>query len=104
MTVAVAAMTLASAFALYVVNFDVRALEQKVLARERALDRAEADIAVLAAERAHLARPERIEPHARALGFVPLQREQKVRLDQLGSGAAARPPLQLGAAGGAPRP
>ena len=45
-------------------------------AQERAIDKARSDIAVLKAERAHLARPERIEPLARALGLGPATEQQ----------------------------
>ena len=64
-------LALASAFLLYGLNYDTRRLEQQVQALERQADKARGDIAVLKAERAHLARPERIEPLARALGLVP---------------------------------
>lgn len=80
---------LASAFALYAINYDVRGLDQRVLAEERAVEKAHADIAVLRAERAHLARPERIEPLARALGMAPATREQMVRPEDLARPFAA---------------
>ena len=54
--------TLASAVALYAVKNDTRRLETRVAAQERALERARSDVAVLTAERAHLSRPERLEP------------------------------------------
>ncbi len=41
-------------------------------AQERALEQAENDVTVLTAERAHLARPERLEPLARLLGLAPI--------------------------------
>lgn len=65
-------LALASAFLLYGLNYDTRLIEQRLSEREQAAERARADIAVLRAERAHLARPERIEPMARAQGLVPL--------------------------------
>jgi cell division protein FtsL len=64
-------VTLASAFLLYGLSYDTRLLEQRLRAQERAIDKARSDIAVLKAERAHLGRPERIEPLARALGLRP---------------------------------
>jgi cell division protein FtsL len=70
------ASTLGSAFALYAINFDTRRLEAEVQSKERALERAESDIAVLEAERAFLARPERIESAARALGLAPASARQ----------------------------
>ena len=50
-------------------------------AQERALDRAENDVTVLLAERAHLARPARLEPLARAIGLAPITAGQYLRLD-----------------------
>ena len=66
--------TLASAVALYAIKHDTRRLEVRVLAQERALERAENDVTVLTAERAHLARPARLEVLARAIGIVPHRR------------------------------
>ena len=40
-------------------------------AQERALEKAESDVTVLTAERAHLARPARLEPLARLLASPP---------------------------------
>lgn len=70
------AVMLASAFLLYSSNYDTRQLEKRVEEQERAIDKARSDIAVLKAERAHLARPERIEPLARAIGLVPASEGQ----------------------------
>ena len=64
--------TLASAFALYAVKYDTRRLEARVQAQERALEKAESDVTILVAERAHLARPERLEPLARLIGLAPI--------------------------------
>lgn len=69
-------LMLASAFALYAVNYETRKLETAVATREKAIGKAEKDIAILKAERAHLARPERIGKAARDLGLVPARREQ----------------------------
>lgn len=69
-------LTLASAFLLYSLNYETRKLEAKVRAQEAVADTLRGDIAVLKAERAHLARPDRIEPLARAQGLRPLARHQ----------------------------
>jgi cell division protein FtsL len=74
----VMALTLASAFLLYGINYDTRMMDQRLQDKERAIERARGDIAVLKAERAHLARPERIEPLARAQGLVPASERQLV--------------------------
>ncbi|MEE8297597.1 MAG: cell division protein FtsL [Hyphomicrobium sp.] len=70
------AIALTSAFALYGINYDTRQLERRVQAKERAIKIARRDIAVLKAERAHLGRPERIEPLARAQGLRPATERQ----------------------------
>jgi hypothetical protein len=80
--------TLASAIALYAVKNDTRRLETRVLAQERALERAKSDVTVLRAERAHLARPERLEAWARALGLVPIAAGQYLGLEPVGSDPA----------------
>jgi hypothetical protein len=49
-------LALSSAFLLYGLNYDTRLIEANLHAREREAERARADIAVLRAERAHLAR------------------------------------------------
>jgi cell division protein FtsL len=72
--------TLAAAFALYAVKYDTRRLEVRVHAQERALEKAESDVTVLKAERAHLARPERLEPLARLIGLAPIASTQYERL------------------------
>jgi cell division protein FtsL len=69
-------LTLASAFVLYSSNYDTRQLEARVEQQERVIEKARGDIAVLKAERAHLGRPERIEPLARALGLGPASEQQ----------------------------
>jgi cell division protein FtsL len=72
------ALTLASAFVLYGINYDTRLMDQRLQEKERAIEKARGDIAVLKAERAHLARPERIEALARAQGLVPASERQLV--------------------------
>jgi cell division protein FtsL len=73
--------TLAAAFALYSVKYDTRRLEARVQAQERALEKAESDVTVLTAERAHLSRPERLEPLARLIGLSPITSSQYLRVD-----------------------
>jgi hypothetical protein len=73
--------TLASAVALYAIKNDTRRLEVRVLAQERALERAHNDVTVLTAERAYLSRPARLEVLARAIGMSPITAEQYLRLD-----------------------
>jgi cell division protein FtsL len=92
------AVTLASAVGLYAIKYDTRRLESKVQGLERALEKAENDVTVLMAERAFLARPERLEPLARALGLAPITGRQYLWAD--GSRAS---PLQRGE-GGLPSP
>ena len=70
------ALAVASAFLLYGINYDTRLSESRVQGEERAIDEARNDIAVLKAERAHLGRPERIEPIARAQGLRPAAEQQ----------------------------
>lgn len=76
LTLASACFALASAFFLYGLTYDTRLIEQRMLAAERTAERTRSDIAVLRAERAHLARPERIEPFARAMGLRPTEADQ----------------------------
>jgi cell division protein FtsL len=86
LNIAAALLALASAFLLYGLNYDTRMIEGRLSQREREAERARADIAVLRAERAHLARPERIEPIARKLGLEPLSARHLLP----GSGVASR--------------
>lgn len=74
-------MTLASAFLLYGLNYDTRLLANEVRSKEALAEKARSDIAVYKAERAHLARPERIEPLARAQGLKPATDKQFARDD-----------------------
>lgn len=76
LTVSAAFLAISSAFLLYGLSYDTRQLEARVAAQERQADRARSDISVLKAERAHLARPDRIEPLARVQGLVPLTDRQ----------------------------
>jgi cell division protein FtsL len=78
LTFAAALLALSTAFLLYAVNYDARRIEAELQRRERVAERLRGDIAILKAERAHLARPARIEPLARAQGLVPLTAAQLV--------------------------
>jgi cell division protein FtsL len=84
-------ITLTSVFALYAIKYDTRQLEVKVQAQERALEKAQNDVTVLRAERAHLSRPERLEPLARALGLAPLRAQQYLRVTAGEQDPAAQP-------------
>ncbi len=78
LSVAAMALTIASAFGLYQIKYDTQQLEAKVQAGERAIEKMEGDIAVLKAEKAYLARPERIEALARKQGLAPIGEHQYV--------------------------
>ncbi|MEZ5816009.1 MAG: cell division protein FtsL [Hyphomicrobiaceae bacterium] len=71
--------TVLAATWLYALKHDTRRLEAEVHAKERAIEKAESDIAALKAERAWLGRPERIDDLARAQGLEPIRPEQYVR-------------------------
>ncbi|MGB3719759.1 MAG: cell division protein FtsL [Proteobacteria bacterium] len=75
-----AAAAIVSAVLLYAVSYDTRHWISIVQSQERQIERLRSDIAVLKAELAYLARPERIEPAARSLGFVPAAGDQYVDL------------------------
>lgn len=74
--VAAVLLAVASAFVLYAVTYETRRLEQHVAAQARAIEKTRLDIAVLRAERAYLARPERIEEMARKIGLGPIEPRQ----------------------------
>lgn len=78
-TISAVFMAISSAFLLYGLSYDTRLYEARVAAQERNAERARADIAILKAERAHLTRPERIEPLARAHGLLPATARQFAR-------------------------
>ena len=84
-------LTIASAFILYSSNYDTRLFEARVAEQERAIDKARSDISVLKAERAHLGRPERIEPLARALGLGPATEQQLAATPEDALARAAAP-------------
>ncbi len=79
-------LTLTSAYVLYSEGTATRRLEAQVQASERERERLETDIAVLRAERAHLSRPARIEPAARALGMRMPEPGEHISLELLLSG------------------
>ena len=79
LTLIAAALALASAFFLYGTSYETRQLEARVNTQERVADEARSDIAILKAERAHLGRPDRIEPLARAQGLIPAGEGQIAR-------------------------
>jgi cell division protein FtsL len=94
--------TFTATVALYAITYDTRRLEAKVQAQERALERAERDVNVLRAERAHLARPERLEPLARELGLAPIESGQYLRLAPLPQADSPADPSLQGAAASTP--
>lgn len=67
---------------LYGLKYETRRIETRVQRLERAAEKAEADIAVLKAERAYLARPERIEKLARLQGLEPVREHQYLRIGE----------------------
>jgi cell division protein FtsL len=74
-------LTLVGVVALYAIKYDARQLEARLQMQERDLEKLENHVAVLVAERAHLARPKALEPLARALGLTPIAPRQYLRLD-----------------------
>lgn len=85
LTVSAAFLAISSAFLLYGLSYDTRQLEARVAAQERKVDKTRADIAVLKAERAHLARPDRMAPLARSQGLKPITERQFTDLETDGS-------------------
>jgi hypothetical protein len=84
-------LALASVFALYALKYDTRRMEARVRELERSLDQVEADIVLLKARHAHLARPERLEPLALALGLTPITPRQYLRVELPAPRKAGRP-------------
>lgn len=71
LTLSAVFLAIASAFVLYGLGYETRKLEVAVTTKERRAEEARSDIAVYKAERAHLARPGRIEALARSVGLGP---------------------------------
>jgi cell division protein FtsL len=69
-------LAVASAFVLYAISYETRRLELLVSMQARTIEKTRLDIAVLRAERAYLARPERIEELARKIGLAPIDPRQ----------------------------
>ena len=90
LTLASAALALSSACLLYGLNYDTRRMESRIHARERLVEKLEADIAILKAERAYLGRPERIEKLARQQGLEPIRERQYIRIGQAFDDGIAR--------------
>jgi len=84
-------LALASAFALYALKYDTRRMEARVRELERSRDSVEAEIFVLKARHAHLARPERLEPLALALGLAPIAPRQYLRVEAHAPRKSGRP-------------
>lgn len=78
MTLVLVAATIASAFVLYVVNYRTRALEHELRAAEEKHEELAREVQTLSADRAFLARPERISEAARELGMRPASGDQFV--------------------------
>lgn len=76
LTVSAAFLAISSAFLLYGLSYETRQIEARVARQEKSAEIARSDIAVLKAERAHLSRPDRIEPFARAQGMRPMEESQ----------------------------
>ncbi len=90
LTILAGLIMIAAAAALYSQKHDTRRIEAEVQATERAIEKAESDIAALKSERAYLGRPERIDALARAQGLGPIGQEQYRRL---APGVAAEKPF-----------
>jgi cell division protein FtsL len=95
LTVASGFLALAAGCALYALKHDTRQIEARVQALERSAEKAEGDIAVLRAEHAWLARPERIEAAARALGLAPIRPAQYAGMGQSLEAETVRPTRAL---------
>lgn len=80
-------LAVASAFVLYAVTYETRRIEQHVAAQVRTVEKTRLDIAVLRAERAYLARPERIDELARKIGLAPIEPRQYEALPPAGERA-----------------
>ncbi len=90
-TVATILLAVASAFFLYATSYETRRLELHVAAQVRAAEKASLDIAILRAERAYLARPERIDDLARKIGLAPIEPRQYEVLPDFATGGGRKP-------------
>ena len=77
------AQTLACACGFYAINYGTQEIVRLVRAQERDVEQQKSAIKVLEAELAYVARPERIEPVARALGMQSVTTQQYVKLEDL---------------------
>ncbi len=87
-------LTLASAYFLYAESTATRRLEAKIQAAELRREKLETDISVLRAERAHLARPARIEPAAKAMGMRLPATDDYIEFNRLLADGPAPSPQQ----------
>jgi cell division protein FtsL len=85
-------LAVASAFVLYAMSYETRRLELQVNAQVRLVEKTSLDIAVLRAERAYLARPDRIETLARKIGLAPIEPRQYEFIPAAAPAAAGRRP------------
>lgn len=79
LTLVFIAATFACAFVLYGVNYQTRALQHRLERAQSGLEALSREVATLSAERAFLARPERIGPAAERLGMRPARGDQFVQ-------------------------
>lgn len=78
---------LLSAFTLYAINQETRGLIEKNQHLAQEVETLKRDNAILRAERAHLMRPERLEPYARTLGMRPIAGRQFISRGELNARA-----------------
>jgi cell division protein FtsL len=97
-------LAVASAFVLYAVTYETRRLEQHVSDQARIIEKTRLDIAVLRAERAYLARPERIEEMARKIGLAPIDPRQFEAFPKSGGRRSSLPGEQRPSPAGEQRP
>ena len=91
-TVGTVLLAVASAFVLYAMSYETRRLELHVGALARTAEKTSLDIAVLRAERAYLARPDRIEALARKIGLAPIEPHQYELIPAAASDPGRRQP------------
>jgi cell division protein FtsL len=90
-TIATVLLAVASAFVLYATSYETRQLELHVAAQARTLEKTSLDIAILRAERAYFARPERIEELARKIGLAPIEPRQYEVIAETAANAGRKP-------------